>query len=210
MLHISVKYHCFRAGLFGLLIGLCSPMTASTETATPEALVRDTSSRMLVALKQEKDVIEQDQGRLYDLVAEIVLPYFDFQRMSRLALGKYWRKATPEQQQRFVEQFRVMLIRTYGNALVEYSDETIVYLPVLAKQNAKVVTIRTEIELAGGMPLQIHYDMFNSSAGWKVYDIAINGVSLVTNYRTTFGSIVRKSGMDDLIKQLAARNGLES
>jgi phospholipid transport system substrate-binding protein len=173
---------------------------------TPQELVRDTSSRMLVALHDEQDSIREDSGRLYELVSEIVLPYFDFRRMSQWVLGKNWRKATPEQRERFVEQFRLLLVRTYGSALFEYADEKIIYLPFVADSNAKTVTVRTEIELPAATAIPITYSMYRSNAGWKVYDVSISGVSLVTNYRSTFGSIIRKDGMDVLISQMFERN----
>lgn len=179
----------------------------STEIVLPEALVRDTSSRMLMALKEEKALIEEDKSRIYALVSDIVLPYFDFQRMAMWALGKYWRSADPGQRERFVVEFREMLVRTYGSALADYADETIVYLPVHADQGDRDVTVRTEIMQAGGPAIQITYSMYLTTTGWKVYDVAINGVSLVTNYRSTFASIIRKDGMDSLIKQLQSRNG---
>jgi phospholipid transport system substrate-binding protein len=173
---------------------------------TPQELVRDTSSRMLVALHDEQDSIREDSGRLYELVSEIVLPYFDFRRMSQWVLGKNWRKATPEQRERFVEQFRLLLVRTYGSALFEYADEKIIYLPFVADSKAKTVTVRTEIELPAATAIPITYSMYRSNAGWKVYDVSISGVSLVTNYRSTFGSIIRKDGMDVLISQMFERN----
>ncbi len=178
----------------------------SSDIITPEALVRDTSSRMLVALKEQKALIEEDKSRIYALVSDIVLPYFDFQRMAMWALGRYWRDASPEQRERFVVEFREMLVRTYGSALADYSDETIVYLPLHTEHGDRDVTVRTEIEQVGGPAIQITYSMYLSSDGWKVYDVSINGVSLVTNYRTTFASIIRKDGMDNLIKQLENRN----
>ncbi|NNJ95038.1 MAG: ABC transporter substrate-binding protein [Halobacteria archaeon] len=173
---------------------------------SPQELVRDTSSRMLSALRDEREEIANNPGRLYELVAEIVLPYFDFQRMSQWVLGKNWRTATPEQRVRFVEQFRRLLVRTYGTALSDYADEKIIYLPRSDSGDSVKVTVRTEIE-QGGSTIPINYSMYNSKEGWKVYDVAISGVSLVTNYRSTFASIIRGEGMDSLIDQLVKRNG---
>ncbi|MDH3871273.1 MAG: ABC transporter substrate-binding protein [Gammaproteobacteria bacterium] len=195
-----------------LLLAFCLllPVSGATSDLSPEELVRDTSSRMLIALKEEKAVIEEDKSRIYALVSDIVLPYFDFRRMAMWALGRYWRNADADQRERFVSEFREMLVRTYGIALADYSDETIVYLPLHAEQGDRDVTVRTEIEQAGGPAIQITYSMYLTTNGWKVYDVSINGVSLVTNYRTTFASIIRKDGMDSLIRQLANRNGPSS
>jgi phospholipid transport system substrate-binding protein len=196
----------FRTFLL-LVCCLLLPVNGITGDLSPEELVRDTSSRMLVALKTQKAQIEEDKSRIYALVSDIVLPYFDFRRMATWALGRYWRDANPDQQERFVVEFREMLVRTYGIALADYSDQKIVYLPLRAEPGDRDVTVRTEIEQAGGPAIQITYSMYLTTDGWKVYDVSINGVSLVTNYRTTFASIIRKDGMDSLIKQLQNRNG---
>jgi phospholipid transport system substrate-binding protein len=130
--------------------------------------------------------------------------------MSQWVLGKNWRNATAQQREQFVEQFRMLLVRTYGTALLEYADEEIEYLPFTGQQNADNVTVRTEIDQAGVGVIPITYSMYQSGAGWKVYDISISGVSLVTNYRSTYGSIIRKDGIDRLIHQLADRNRLQA
>lgn len=189
--------------LMHLSVAVCA--TPAPADILPQELVRDTSSRMLSALRDEQEAIKNNPGRLYELVSDIVLPYFDFRRMSQWVLGKNWRTATPDQRERFVEEFRKLLVRTYGTALAEYADEKIIYLPFAASTDARTVTVRTEIE-QGGSTIPISYSMYNSSEGWKVYDVAISGVSLVTNYRSTFGSIIRGEGMDSLIKQLVERN----
>ena len=172
---------------------------------SPQELVRDTSTRMLAALREEHEAIAHDSGRLYELVSTIVLPYFDFERMSMWVLGKNWRVATPDQRARFVDEFRRLLVRTYGTALSSYADEEIVYLPLLGGDREDRVTVRTEIEQAGST-IPISYSMYKGSDGWKVYDVVISGVSLVTNYRSTFGTIIRDKGMDSLIMQMSKRN----
>ena len=189
----------------GLVLVLLGVTGVAAEDISPQELVRDTSSRMLVALREEQEAIAADAGHLYELVAEIVLPYFDFKRMGQWVLGRNWRTATQQQRALFVEQFRILLVRTYGSALSEYADEKIVYLPFVAPGDAATVTVRTEIEQVGA-PIPISYSMYRSADGWKVYDVAISGVSLVTNYRSTFGSIIRKEGMDSLIRKMTDRN----
>ena len=188
-----------------VLVLLLGTAGAADEDMCPQVLVRDTSSRMLAALRDEKEAIAADAGYLYELVAEIVLPYFDFRRMSQWVLGRNWRTATESQRAQFVEQFRILLVRTYGSALSEYADEKIIYLPFAGAGDARTVTVRTEIEQVG-TPIPISYSMYRSPDGWKVYDVAISGVSLVTNYRSTFGSIIREEGMDSLIRQMTDRN----
>jgi phospholipid transport system substrate-binding protein len=198
------------ARLFSLLLALLMPGWGMAAELSPQAMVRDTSSRMLVAMHAEQDLIERDAAHLYELVEAIVLPYFDFRRMSQWVLGKNWRKATPEQREQFVEQFRMLLVRTYGTALLVYADEEIVYLPYTGEKNAARVTVRTEIDQPGVGVIPIFYSMYQSDAGWKVYDISISGVSLVTNYRSTYGSIIRKDGIDHLIERLTERNRLRA
>jgi len=177
---------------------------------SPQELVRDTSSRMLLAMHKEQNLIEKDAAHLFQLVEEIVLPYFDFQRMSQWVLGKNWRNASAQQREQFVEQFRMLLVRTYSTALLEYADEEIVYLPFSGENSAGSVMVRTEIDQPGVGVIPITYSMYQSKSGWKVYDISISGVSLVTNYRSTYGSIIRKDGIDHLIRQLAERNRLQT
>ena len=198
--------------LFGCLLALAlfAPDRMLAAELSPQDMVRDTSSRMLVAMNTEQDLIERDAAHLYALVEEIVLPYFDFRRMSQWVLGKNWRKATAAQREQFVEQFRILLVRTYGTALLEYADEEIVYLPYVEEQNAARVTVRTEIDQPGVGVIPIYYSMYQSDDGWKVYDISISGVSLVTNYRSTYGSIIRKDGIDHLINRLAEHNRLRA
>lgn len=194
--------------LLALLLAI--PVLAPASDLSPQELVRDTSSRMLVAMHEEQGAIEKDATHLYRLVEEIVLPYFDFQRMSQWVLGRNWRKATTAQREQFVEQFRMLLVRTYGTALLEYADGEIVYLPYAGERDASRVMVRTEIDQAGVGVIPISYSMYQSGSGWKVYDISISGVSLVTSYRSTYGSIIRKDGIDRLIGQLAERNRLQA
>jgi phospholipid transport system substrate-binding protein len=198
--------------LFAPLLALLLVVSVRVMAAdvSPQELVRDTSSRMLLAMNEQRDFIDKDSAHLYQLVEEIVLPYFDFQRMSQWVLGKNWRNASAQQREQFVEQFRVLLVRTYGTALLEYADEEIVYLPFAGKDNTGNVTVRTEIDQPGVGVIPITYSMYQSSAGWKVYDISISGVSLVTNYRSSYGTIIRKDGIEHLIHQLADRNRMQA
>ncbi len=172
----------------------------------PQELVRDTSTQMLTRLRQEKTVIEQAPERLYELVSEVVMPHFDFERMARWTLGKYWRRATPAQRNQFISEFRSLLVRKYGSALAVYVDEEIDYLPFTMNENDTRVTVHTEINPANGIPVTIAYRLHRTDGDWLVYDVSIEGISLVTNYRTTFTSKIRRDGLDKLISQLAAIN----
>ncbi|HEY9199064.1 MAG TPA: ABC transporter substrate-binding protein [Gammaproteobacteria bacterium] len=190
-----------------LLLGLAlNAAVAVAGNADPETLVRETSDRMLVVLKEQNAVIKAEPQRLYALVADIVLPHFDFERMARWVLGKHWKRATPEQQQRFVDEFRTLLVRTYGTALLDYTDQKINFLPMRKSENTEDVTVRTEVIQPGGQPIPINYSMFHREDGWKVYDVSIDGISLVSNYRTDFSNQINTAGLDGLIQKLAERN----
>lgn len=189
-----------------LLLSLFLNGWAAADDLQPDVLVRQTSDRMLAVLKEQHDVIKAEPKRLYGLVDDIVLPHFDFERMARWVLGKHWRQASPQQQQAFVDQFRTLLVRTYGTALLEYSNQKINFLPSRIGADAKDVVVRTEVIKAGGPPIPISYSMIHKDDGWKVYDVTIDGISLVSNYRTTFATEIRTSGIDGLIQRLADRN----
>ena len=193
--------------IISLLLGLAlNTAVAIADDLDPETLVRQTSDRMLVVLKEQHDLIQAEPERLYGLVDDIVLPHFDFERMARWVLGKHWKRASPDQQQRFVNEFRTLLVRTYGTALLEYRDQRINFLPLRMAEGSEDVTVRTEVVKPGGVPIPISYSMFRRADGWKVYDVAIDGISLVSNYRSSFSTEIKDQGMDKLIQHLVERN----
>jgi phospholipid transport system substrate-binding protein len=169
-------------------------------------LVQDTADRMLVELRENRTELERDPGRIYDLVSEIVLPHFDFEAIARWVMGRYWRQATPEQRQRFTEEFRTLLVRTYARALLEYSGETLSYAPLQAAPDADDVTVRSEVLRPSGPVIPINYRLHHRDDAWKVYDVNVDGVSLVTNYRSSIGSQIGREGLDAVIDQLSERN----
>ena len=192
----------------GVLFGLLTLTAAASPVApaSPRDMVIDTSQKMLAALKKDKDLLKQNPQRIYELVSEIVLPHFDFTTMSKWVLGKNWRTLNPEQQQRFTNEFRTLLVRTYAVSLSEYQDQKLNYLPLKAAPSADDVTVRTEVLRGGGPAIPINYSMHLTANGWKVYDVVIDGVSLVINYRTSFATQIRTGGVDKLIEDLVARN----
>jgi phospholipid transport system substrate-binding protein len=194
--------------LIGVLFGVLSltAVAAPVASSSPRDMVVDTSQKMLAALKNDKDLLKQNPQRVYDLVSEIVLPHFDFTTMSKWVLGKNWRTLNPDQQQRFTNEFRTLLVRTYAVSLSEYRDQKLNYLPLQAAPGADDVTVRTEVLRGGGPVIPINYSMHLTANGWKVYDVVIDGVSLVVNYRTSFATQIRNGGVDKLIEQLVARN----
>lgn len=195
---------------FSLIAAFLMIMFACTaianEIKTPDQIISATTTRMLDALKQEHELIKQHPARVHELANQIVMPHIDFQRMSLWALGKHWRRATDEQKQLFPVQFRSLILRTYATALSEYTDETVHYLPLRAEQGDTDVTVRTLIKRNAGPSIPIAYRMHQTQQGWKVYDISIDGISLVNNYRSSFSNEIRRGGLDGLINKLTAKN----
>lgn len=188
--------------LFGAVFSLA--VAANTQGAA-EAVVKDTAEKVIEMLKKEREVIDKEPARLYGIVDEYIIPHFDFRRMSQRVLGKFWHRASEDQQRKFVTQFQTLLVHTYGAALREYSNQKIEYLPSRLREEGEV-SVRTQIVQSGGPPIPIQYEMYKSNNGWKVYDISIDGVSLVINYRSTFASEIRSNGLDGLIERLAKHN----
>ena len=178
----------------------------------PDQLIRDTSERLFSEFGANRQALEQDRHKLYGLVTDVVVPHFDVVRMSRLVLGNHWRGATPEQQARFVDEFRTLLVRTYATALFEYTGrETISIKPVKIKDGDRQALVRTALDLGTGPPVAINYVFLDIKGQWKVVDVTIEGVSLVTTYRSTYREMIQTSGMDALIDSLTDKNrNLES
>lgn len=185
-----------------------SPLTSSAEEMPePQALVKKASDDMLKALKDNEAALEANPEKIYELVEDILMPHFDFEKMSKLALGKNWRSANAEQRERFVEEFRLLLIRTYSTAMLEYTDEEINMLPFRDDLSRKRVTVPMEVVQKGGPSIGMSLSLYqNKQDAWKVYDVKIDGISLVTNYRSSFANEIRSGGMEQLIQDLAERN----
>lgn len=172
----------------------------------PDVLARTTTQEVLAILKQDKDIQSGNTSKVYQLVEAKILPNFDFNRMTQLALGKYWPRASAQQKQALVTEFRNLLVRTYSSSLTAFSNQSVDFKPMAVKPDDDDVTVRSEIRQPGGQPIPIDYSMYKTAFGWKVYDVAIDGVSLVINYRASFASTIRQSGIDGLIKTLAAQS----
>ena len=179
---------------------------AQAEVVAPDVLVKNTAQDVIAIIKQDKDLQSGDQKKVLALVDAKILPNFDFTRMTQLAAGRYWRQATPEQRNALVSEFRTMLVRTYTKAFTQYKGETIDVKPAKFSPTDTETTVRTQLLKSGGQPTDVDYVMRKSDAGWKVFDVVIEGVSMVTSYRSTFSSQIEQSGMDSLIKSLADMN----
>ena len=172
----------------------------------PDELVRKTADDVISIIKQDKDIQAGDTNKIYTLAEEKILPNFDFERISRLVLGKAWRTATDDQKTQFKYEFKNLLLRTYAVALSKYKDQKIEYKPLRMKPTDEIVTVKTEIIQSGAQPIDVDYALAKQDNGWLVIDIIIEGVSLVTNYRSQFASEIKRNGMDSLIKELANKN----
>lgn len=186
----------------------CSPLALSAqEMSEPQALVKKASDDMLAALAENEVELEENPDKIYALVEAILMPHFDFEKMSKLALGKNWRQANAEQRVRFTEEFRLLLIRTYSTAMLEYTDEEIRMLPFRDDISRKRVSVPMEVVQPAGPAIPMALSLYqNKQDEWKVYDVKIDGISLVTNYRSSFANDIRQGGMEGLIENLAKRN----
>jgi len=189
----------------GILLA-CVSLGVQAEMTEPEALIRNTVDEVLAIVKQDKDIQAGNKKKVNELVDAKVLPHFNFTRMTRLAVGKNWRNATPEQKKTLEIEFRNLLVRTYTTAFTTYKDQEVEVKPLKMANDATDVTVKTFILNKGKPPLPVNYDMEKTANGWKVYDLSIEGVSLVTNYRGTFAEQIQKSGIDGLIKTLVEKN----
>jgi phospholipid transport system substrate-binding protein len=187
-----------------LLCILWQPLLAVD--AGPEELIRSTANEVLDIIKKRQGEFTEEPSKLFELVDARVLPHFDFERMTELALGRYRRDIKGDQKPRLIHEFRQLLVRTYGKALLEYTDQVIQYLPMRGSIEKGDVTVRTEIEQKGGFPIPLNYSLYKKEDGWKVYDISVDNISLVTNYRSSFSKKIKESGVDGLIESLKTRN----
>jgi phospholipid transport system substrate-binding protein len=172
----------------------------------PDQLVKKTADDVIEVIKSDKDIQAGNQQKIFALAEEKILPNFDFEKVSRLVLGKNWTKATPEQQSAFQAEFKTLLLRTYATALSKYKNQTIEYKPFRLEPGAETATVKTAIQQPGGEPIAVDYTLSKKGDDWKVYDIVIESVSLVTNYRSQFAQEIRQNGLDSLNKKLAEKN----
>ena len=177
----------------------------------PDALILQVTEEVLDIIRKDKDIQSGNTHKAIELVDKKVLPHFNFQHMTALAVGKDWKKATPQQQQQLTAEFRTLLVRTYSNALTSYKNQKVVYKPFKMAAGETDVLVRTEVLQPGSKAVQLDYNLEKLENGWKVYDVIVAGISLVTNYRDQFAQEIRNGGVDGLIAAVAAKNkSLES
>jgi phospholipid transport system substrate-binding protein len=200
-----MKKKLFVFNIYMVFVTLLMSAGAWADEAA-QKLVLDTTKQIINEIKKQRKEIDKNPAQLAKLVDKIVFSQFDFTKMSTRVLGKHWGKASDSQKTRFTEEFRHLLVRTYSKALLEGVDKEIKFLPLSGKSKKGRVTVRTEIEQSSGFPIPINYKLHKKDNAWKVYDVVIDGLSIVRNYRTTFAKKIRKEGIDKLIVSLAERN----
>lgn len=187
----------------------CSALTFASLAAAqeaPDALIKRISTEVVDAAKSDKEIQGGNQKKVLDLVEAKVLPHVDFQRMTSLAAGRYWREATPEQQKRLIEEFRNLLVYTYSGAISQVRDQKLEFRPLRADPADNEVEVRTQVIQARGEPLQINYRLQKQANGWKIYDVNVLGAWLVESYKGSFATEIGKAGIDGLIKLLTDKN----
>ena len=194
------------ARLFFLTLALAVGAPAFAAEEAPDALVQRVTEEVLQTLRDDPQIKAGDSQRAGEVINDKVLMHFNFRRMTALAVGRDWRQASDVQKTRLADEFRSLLVRTYANAVVSYRDQRIEYRPFRMKAGDTDVLVRTLIHQAAGQPIELDYWLSRSDNTWKVYDVLVAGVSLVVNYRDTFGREIRQTGIDGLIDSLVARN----
>ena len=196
--------------VIGLIVGALLMASAAAQQAAPDVLMKNVTNDVLNIVSKDQDIQNGNTAKAIALVEAKVLPDFDFQRMTALAMGKEWRKATPDQQLALTSEFRTLLVRTYSRALTSYRNQTIEFKPTKMAGDETDVTVRTEIKQPGAKSVSIDYAMEKADSTWKVYDITVSGISLVMSFRDQFGQEVLNGGIDGLIKTLHTKNDLRA
>lgn len=192
--------------LASLFVLLALSINVMAESIAPDILIKSVTNDIIAIVRQDKAIQSGDTRKAIALVEAKVLPHFDFPHMTRLAVGKDWKQATDEQKATLTQEFKTLLVRTYSNALTQYRNQQIELKPLKTKPEDVDVLVRSEIRQPGAKPIQLDYSLEKQGENWKVYDVLVAGVSLVTNYRDSFGQEVRAGGIDGLVKSLKDKN----
>jgi phospholipid transport system substrate-binding protein len=198
MLTLITKY--LGLGALVLMFSVAAPAHADE---TPDQLTRKTTEDVMAILKKDGDIRNGNLEKAYALIEAKILPHFDFDNMTQSAVGKYWGRATPAQKQQLVKAFKSLLVRIYATSLTAFSNQEVVFKPFLMNPGDTDVSVRTEVRQAGNVPpVPINYSFYKTPFGWKVYDVSVDGVSLVGNYRARFSKTIKDAGIDGLIKSM--------
>ncbi|MGI9227949.1 MAG: MlaC/ttg2D family ABC transporter substrate-binding protein [Gammaproteobacteria bacterium] len=198
----------FSVLIVSAIILLLTTSIQAIDQRTPEQIVEETSSQVLRVLNDDNDRLKEDPSLINDLINETVIPIIDLNSMGKLILGKYWKTASEEQRTKFITEFKDMLIRTYAKSLVDYGHAKVKVLSNRGKKEGKYRTVQTELDIGSGKtPLQVAYVFRNNKEKeWKVFDLAVDGLSLIKNFRTSFGQEIKETSLDALIERLATTN----
>ena len=203
---VTANLRCV-ATLMVLAAGILAGSTAAAGAdSAAQQLAKEVTTSIVEELTSRRESLRNDPQGVYELVDRLILPHFDFERMSRRVLGKRWKEASPEQRRRFVAAFRSMLVRTYATMLNEYRGQTLVWLDPVARKKDDEIVIPVQVELSASQPVRVAYLMHGNGTDWRVFDVTVDGVSLVTNYRSSFRSEIARHGIEGLIERLEARN----
>ncbi len=195
------------AAIAAASLALAAGAPALAQETAPDALVRSSIDEVIGVIKADKELQNGNPRKLHALIEEKVLPHFDFARMTRLAVGRNWSQASDAQKEALTREFQTLLVRTYSTSLSQYRDQKIDVKPAKVAAGDKDTVVRTVVVQGGGGPaIPIDYGMERTDKGWKVYDVVVDGVSLVTTYRGSFNEQIQKGGVDGLVKTLADRN----
>ncbi len=194
-----------------LMIFFCASLAPAQaqgqgQMLAPDALAKSVTDDVLAVIRADKDIQSGNQKKVLELVEAKVLPHFSFPRMTQLAMGRNWRSANPEQQKKLVGEFRTLLVRTYTTAFTQYKNQTVEYKPLRAAVGDTEVVVQSLIKQNSGPPVAVDYSMEKTDTGWKVYNMKIEGISLIENYRNSFNTEIQKNGVDGLIAALADKN----
>ena len=193
----------------GLAMLVSAPLVRAAADEAPDALIKRISAEVLDNIKADKDVQAGDMSKVISLVDSKIMPNVNFTRMTASAVGRTWRQATPEQQKRLQDEFKILLVRTYSGALSQVKEQSVIIKPLRAAPSDTEIVVRTEV-LGRGDPVQLDYRMEKTPGGWKIYDLNVLGVWLVETYRTQFAQEINAKGVDGLIASLAQRNKANS
>jgi phospholipid transport system substrate-binding protein len=180
--------------------------TAAYAATSPNEVVRETADGVINHIENNRPILEKNPEKIYEMVDEFIIPRFDFVSMSKWVLGKHWKQATEAQRYEFINQFKELLVRTYARALLEYSGQEIKYFPVEQNPKSNLAVVRTELTSLSNAQLPILYRMHQKNEEWKVVDVSVDGVSLVTTYRGSFATQIKKNGFDSLLIELSKKN----
>ncbi|MDP1772761.1 MAG: ABC transporter substrate-binding protein [Methylobacter sp.] len=202
----QTKQHSIFSLFFAILLSLIPATKGIAENLPPpQQIIQSVSTNLQQKLKDK--VFTKDFAQVTRYVNSVIDPHTDFDKIAPLVLGKHWKTATTDEQERFKHEFQMLIVRTYSRAFVEYNDWTIRFMPLEMSNEATKVIVKTQVLQSGQQPVDVNYRMFLNNGEWKVYDIMIDGVSLVTNYRSTFNDEIQNKGsLSAVIDNLVKRN----